>query len=241
MAEEQTRGEQLFGRTEKTEPEPEKKKPFRERIAGSLRDMRDLITKPVAKGSKPEAGIRKPAVSAPVMFSAQKIDLRLVNHVLIYVLIGLVVMTVYVIFRRRPDISSVTAAVSKIKFSEGEFKEIAAFQEISFYLDQIKKRDIFSIFQEKKAVVQPVEPPKPAEPPEPPPPPKVTIQEKSRNLTIMGISWGERPKAIIKNEGSGEIYFLNQGERIEGTDIDVKEILRDSVILSSDGDEMTLL
>jgi type II secretory pathway component PulC len=154
-------------------------------------------------------------------------------------LAGLICLTGYFAFGERSDISSVTAAVSKIKFQDIEEKVITSFQDLAFYLDQVQTRDIFNEFEEPKPpppVVKPVKPPPP-----PPPPPKVTIQEKAKNLKLMGISWGADPKVIIKNEGNQEVLFLEEGQKIEGTDIRVKEIKKDQVIISSEGDEMKLL
>lgn len=231
MAEDITRRERLPEQGKEAGPLPEGKKPLAGKVVGAFRAVRGLFAGPPAQKGGPPAGIEKPPA-----FSARRPDLKSVNRILMVILAGLVVLTVYVAFRRRPDIASVTAAVSRIKFQKAEAGEPAAFQPLPFYLDQIKTRDIFNPFEEAKAPVQPVEPPPP-----PPPPPKVTIQEKARNLKLIGISWGDTRRAIIRDERTQEVHFLREGDTIKGTEIGVKKILKTEVILSSDGDEMSML
>ena len=102
-------------------------------------------------------------------------------------------------------------------------------------IDQIKTRDIFSAFKEK------VEPPvtKPVEPKKPPP--KITIESKAKNLELIGISWGDNPKAMIKDTNTQNVQFVGVGEKIDGTDLEVTEILKSEVFLSSEGQEMSLM
>ena len=57
----------------------------------------------------------------------------------------------------------------------------------------------------------------------------------------MGVSWGIDRKVIIKNESTQEIYFLQEGQRIKGTDISVKKILKGEVVIASEDEEMKML
>lgn len=239
MPEDLTEKEQLF----KPEEEPKEPSPGGGSLKGSIVkafvDIRGLFTKSAEKTPKPAEEVKKPAVSMSSLFSARKIDLEFINKSLIFILIGLIFVVIYVTFRQRPDISSVMASVSRIKFTEVEPKEIKPFEQVSFYVDQMKTRDIFTVFEEKKEPVKVEEPPPPPPPP-PPSEPKVTIEEKARNLKLMGISWGERPKAIIRDERAQDMYFLREGETIKGTDVKIKTITSDSVIIISGEDEMTM-
>jgi type II secretory pathway component PulC len=146
----------------------------------------------------------------------------------------------YVSLREKPEISSVVAAISKIKLQEFESKKIEPFQEISYYKDEIKKRDIFNVFEEEKPA--PVEAAQPiVKAPEPPPVPVVPIEQKAKNIKLVGISWGDNPKVIIRDTSTQNVQFFGVGETIDGTDIKVEKILKNEVILSSEGQEMSLL
>jgi len=117
-------------------------------------------------------------------------------------------------------------------------KPITPFREIGYYLDQIKKRNIFTAYQEPKQA------PPPAvkeEPPPPPPEPKVPIEQKAKNLKLIGISWGDNPKAMIRDTGTQEVLFLSEGEKVQDTDLTIKQVTKDEVILTSEGQEMSLL
>jgi hypothetical protein len=247
MAEENSQGKELLGRAKKPlAAPPTGGGPGGRGLTGFFGEMRAIFTKFSGKDKKP-AGIVTPAAlrKSPLSqvleaFSLQKLDLKFINQILIVVLIGLVMVTCYVMFRKRPDATAVKAAVSKINFSEMEPAPTAAFQNVAYYLEQAETRDIFNVFFEEPepVVVVPVEP---EEPPEPPPPPKVPIEEKARNLKLIGISWGNDPKAIIQDQKTQEVHFVAEGELIQGTEVSVKEIKKDKVILFSEEDTMSLL
>ena len=211
MVENRTRGEQLFEQEKGGRPSSSGGNSLDGKTAGTFQGIRNFFSKPwIRAGSKPGAETKTASALPPGAFSAHKLDLKSINQVLSLILAGLIALIVYFAFGERPSISSVTAAVSKIKFQDLGDKTITSFQEPAFYLDQIKKRDIFNKFEKPKPP-----PPvmKPKELPPPPPPPKVTIQEKAKNLKLMGISWGSDPKAIIKNESTQEMYFLKEGQK----------------------------
>lgn len=249
MVEEKTRGEQLFGPARSVGGQTKDGRPLsgqggslQDRLMRTLLEARAFLVKPKTKEGnanevKPVAGVKKPLVVVPAGFGSRGLDLKLANQVLVCVLALLTVLTVYAAFRQRPDIASVTAAISKIKFQEFESKAVESFQPAASYLEQVKTRDIFDEYR-KKAIAPPVEVVKTEEPP---PAPKITIQDKVKNFKLIGISWRGVPKAIIRNEGSQEIFFLNGGDTIKDTDITIKEIMKTGVILSSVGEEMTLL
>ncbi len=219
------------------------------KLGSLVSNLRNVFKK--GKGSKPEDGSDssvKPAeggskgfvIPASINnFSFQKINLRTVNQVLSIILVSLFILLGYVISQEQPEVSSLTASVSKIKLMEVDVKPANAFGDIAIYLDQITKRDVFSIFKEEKEPVKVVEPVK-VEPP-PPPSPKVPIEEKARGLKLIGISWGENPKAIIRDESSQDMYFVREKEVIQGTELKIEKILKNEVVITSDGDEMSML
>jgi hypothetical protein len=200
-------------------------------------DILGVFFKPSAGNNDRPSGLKakKDDWNLTALLGAQKIDLRAINQGLAVLLAALIVLTGLVIFRRPKDVSAVTAAVSQITFDDPEETVITPFEQLPFYLDQVKKRDIFNEYKEY------VPPPPVAEPPPPPPPPKVTIQEKAKNLKLMGVSWGNDPKAMIMDTGTKETYFLTEGAKIKGTEITIKEIKKEEVIIESDGDKMKML
>ena len=230
------------------EQEPrEKVSPVR-KISLAFADIYGLVKKPKKTDdipapvgdSKQDSEGKKSAMILPLALSTQKINLKTVNQVLVFVLIGLLAAMFYVTFRKGPSISSVTAAVAKIKFLNFETKEITTFGKVTDYLEQIKKRDIFSEYEEEKPppVVVVVEEKLP-----PPPPliPKIPIEEKAKNLKLIGISWGKNPKAMIKDTTTQEVQFMSEGDTIKDTDLMIKKVLKEEVIITSEGEEMSML
>ncbi len=68
---------------------------------------------------------------------------------------------------------------------------------------------------------------------------KVSIlQEMVKDLKLVGISWSDKPDAIVEDEKMGKTYFIQLGSMIG--DIRVREILKDRVILRYEGEEVEL-
>lgn len=187
--------------------------------------------------SPPEVG--KSAVVKPTVLKAQKINLKIINQILVMVLFGLVILLFFVVLKEKPEVSSVVAAISKIKLPEVEPKQVVAFEKLSHYLGQIKKRDIFSVYVDKSKI--PVKIAEPVKVVEPPPIPIVPIEQKAKSIKLIGISWGARPKAMIRNTNNQSVQFVTVGEKIDDTDLEVKKILKNEVILISEGQEMSLM
>lgn len=246
MDEDKPKDEELIERISKEDASLKGEVAPKKGIGKAFSDMYRLFTKPKSKdgkgGGSSEAAqpAKKVTVLKPATFGNRKINLKVTNQVLVAILVGLTVLLLYVSLREKPEVSSVVAAIANIKLPEVEYKTITKFEELSFYLGQIKKRDIFSIFQEKKKEV-PVKVVEPVKAPEPPPVPVVPIEEKAKNIKLIGISWGENPKAMIKNTNTQNVQFGSIGEKIDETDLTIKKILKDEVILISEGQEMSLM
>ncbi len=75
------------------------------------------------------------------------------------------------------------------------------------------------------------------------PPVEITLSKAellSQELGLVGIGWSDDPDVMIKNVGTGKMYFLKSGQRIDGL-ITVEAIFPDRVILTyDDGKEMEL-
>jgi len=245
MAEDKIQEKDLINRTPKEETPSKEKISPKKKIGGAFSDMFHLFKKSKPEGDKSAGNaqsapdIKKTAITKSAMFNAQKINLKVINQALVAVLVGLVILIFYVSLREKPEISSVVAAISNIKLPEVESKVVVVFKELSHYLDEIKKRDIFSVFIEKKEV--PIEVVEPLKALEPPPVPVVPIEQKAKNIKLIGISWGENPKAMIRNINTQNVQFVSVGEKIDGTDLEVIKIFKSEVVLSSEGQEMSLM
>lgn len=237
MVENKTRGEQLFEAAKGRDPTTVIDNPLKGKFKGAIQSVRDLFLKPwIRSGAMTDGAKAKTPEALPLaVFSAQKLNLKSANQILVLILAGLVALTGYVAFGEKPNVASIATAISERKVQDIEGKTIEPFKKLSFYLKQIKKRNIFNEFEEPKP------PPPVIKPVEPPPPPKVTIEEKAKDLKLMGISWGSNPKVIIKDMKTQEVYFLKKGETIEGTEIIVEKILRGEVVISSDDEKMNML
>lgn len=118
-----------------------------------------------------------------------------------------------------------------VTFEAKNGKEIVTFaptlKQISEYLDNINKRNIFQPF-EKKAVEKATALPAEAN----------NIAAMAKDLKLVGISWLDSPasaSAMIEDTQTGITYFLKPGETIK--EMTIKTIYADRVILSYQGEE----
>jgi len=245
MVEENSRGEQSVGSSRATLGSPDQeKRSLKNSFIHAVRGWREMFAS--SKGrkdkdvtSKEGIGTKKISPALVEGFRFRGMNLKSINRILLLILISLMGANVYVALQQQPDPSAVIKMIAKIKFQEFVGAPIESFQDMSFYIDEVKKRDIFNKFQEKKEpvkVVKVVEPP----PPPPPPPPKITIEQRTKDIKLMGISWGDEPKVIIKNAQSQEVLFLIEGDFIKGTELKIKDIGKTEVIISYEEEEMKL-
>jgi len=66
-----------------------------------------------------------------------------INNVLIAVLCVVTVLVIHVAANRRPNIATLTSALSKTEMPQVSGREIEPFKEVSYYLKASGKRDIF--------------------------------------------------------------------------------------------------
>lgn len=64
------------------------------------------------------------------------------------------------------------------------------------------------------------------------------LSELTKNLKLVGISWGDQPDAIIENPELDKTYFVKKGYMID--DIKVYDVLKDRVILRYKGEEVEI-
>lgn len=128
----------------------------------------------------------------------------------------------------------------KMPFERPEFKGIGKadmFLEgsllkntVSYYLEQIRQRDIFRMGPEKGEGDAP-EPPEPAGP-------SGEIIEATGHLKLVGISWSGDPDAMVEDTKALKTFFVKRGQMIG--DVRVQAIFKDKVILQYRGEEVEL-
>lgn len=152
-----------------------------------------------------------------------------INKVLVVVLTMVLVFAVYSALRKRKDVALVETAARSITSPEEGKKKIEPLKELSFYLNAVRKRDVFRANAGAPAVenVQ-----KASE----------SLAKAAESLKLQGISWGAVPKAMIlvQNDKEGKMYFLVEGQAIGTTGLKVLEISR-SLVKISDGKEEAVL
>ena len=127
---------------------------------------------------------------------------------------------------RRLDIKQFTkkAAAQKVRSFQDDAKlEVRPFL---YYLEMVQRRDIFSPVKLISAE-NPQEETKKA------------LFALLQELKLVGISWGKEPEVIIEDKKDNKTYFLKTGDTISKFKISV--ILKDKVILESEGQKMELM
>jgi hypothetical protein len=162
-------------------------------------------------------------------FSLGKLDIKVVNRFL-----GL--MTVVLLFYflssflvsiinlgKVPDLESKTS-LGKI---ETVPPETSGFKKaVSYYLDKVRERDIFTMGLKADAAKAG----KPA--------PSAKDLEVVSNFKLVGISWSNDPDAMIEDSKALKTFFVKRGEMVG--DAKVQAIFKDKVVLSYNGQEIEL-
>ncbi len=208
-----------------------------------LEHLRQLLAKGIPlPGKKPgTAGpqslfaspIRVQGIDSVKQLLASGIDLDAVNKVLTGALVLLMVYAVTVAVYKKSSIGKLMQTISRIRFEKLDQQAVEPYQPVDYYLGQVRGRDIFNPAGEVKTQAMP-------EPLPPPEPPRPKLKEMVSGLSVVGIAWGEVPKAMIQNASTQEIYFLKKGDMIGKTEIKVKDIFRNKIIISGGQEEMEL-
>ena len=101
-------------------------------------------------------------------------------------------------------------------------------KDYSFYVDKILGRNIFTPYTPKKTVEAGVAP---------------KINEQAKDIRLSGISWDDKPSecfAIIEDVQAKITYFLKEGDALSRSNVVVKKILKDKVILGYQNEELEL-
>lgn len=132
------------------------------------------------------------------------------------------------------DVRRIVAAVSRLHVQPVQEK-IETIKPLDFYQREMAKRDIFQpylVARKKPVVVKAPHPPKkPVEP---------GLADLVRGFVLVGIAWGDRPEAMIKDGKTNETYFVRQGQRVGTSKVTVKSIHKDKVVVKYKDEEMEL-
>jgi len=153
-------------------------------------------------------------------------DLKVWNKVLaVLVTIAFIYLTADFIFHRL-DVSQIIKKVAKANVRD--FKEVPPpqTQPFLYYLEMVQRRDIFAPVR-FKTLENPDDEAKKA------------LAAQVKNYKLVGISWGESPQVIIEDGKDNKTYFLKAGDTIG--QFKVNSILKDKVILESDGQKLELM
>ncbi|MDD3345601.1 MAG: hypothetical protein PHO34_04150 [Candidatus Omnitrophica bacterium] len=126
---------------------------------------------------------------------------------------------------RRLDIKQFTRKVASEKgrsFSKNVNAEVKPFL---YYLEMVQRRDIFSPIKLRGAE-------------NPEDETKKALVEMSKDLKLVGISWGDTPEVIIEDTKANKTYFLKAGESVNK--FKITTILRDKVVLEAEGQKLEL-
>ena len=207
--------------------EPEGKKPD-----GWLRGVKHFISSIIPGFSEDKKGFDWKKL-IPENVKLPDLEPGVINRILAGALVVIVALVIYSSLSKRQDTTRITDAVSKIQIASVAGREkIEPLKEESFYLDQIKKRDIFHPPLKEKEPEAKIEQDV-----------SDSLKKATQNLKLQGISWGDTPKAMIlwQSDKEGKMYFLKAGQAIGSTGIKVKEVHRNKVIVGDDKGEMELL
>lgn len=186
------------------------------------------------KMSKPlfASPVRLPGIDSVKQILVGGIDLDAVNKILTGILVLLMVYGIIMAVGKESSIGKLMRGISRVRFEQSGPRAVAAYPPVDDYLGQVRARDIFNPLGEVRTQVMPE--------PLPPEPPRPGLKEMAGGLSVVGIAWGEDPKAMIQDAAAHEIYFLKKDEMIGKTEIQVKDIRRDKVVISYGEEEMEL-
>lgn len=145
------------------------------------------------------------------------------------VLIGLsIIVTLFIVFDfivGNRDVRGLYLIEKGLLPSELKADKIAESLPLSDYLDEIKRRDIFVSIEKEFPTYEEGE--------------EITLASLAESLVLVGILWSDVPQVMIEDTILNKTYILNEGDSINN--ILIKDILKDRVILSYQGEEMEMM
>lgn len=152
-------------------------------------------------------------------------NLKVLNKIFLALSILLLGYSIVDFVFARPDIKEVYARDWPVKKKRPQGETMAEERPFLHYLEMVRRRNIFSPIKLKEV--------------EKPELKKQRLEEMAKNLSLVGISWGPEPLAMIEDKQGQKTYFLKKGEMINKFKID--DISKDKVTLSFEGQSLELM
>lgn len=172
-------------------------------------------------------GGKLPSAALPISFGINEFNKILLAGVTLAAILFFVNLSGEIrLLKKKVDFS----AEAKVKTAETNENFLPQVKQISDYLSNIQRRNIFIPFEKKVVVLTPeaaVE--------------MQAISVVTKNLKLVGISWidsADSAQALIEDTQNGTTYFLRAGEKIN--DVTVKAIFADRIIFSYQGEELVV-
>lgn len=126
------------------------------------------------------------------------------------------------LFFFKPDIQHVYSRAAQASTTPAPSAAVASAPPVDSYLEAITRRDLFQ----------------PGGDPEAKPvnffaPPVAEVNEKLKEIQLVGIAWGTYPEAMLRDKKGGRTYFVKEADTFE--QILVKEIQKDRVVVEYKG------
>ena len=203
----------------------------RKKIKIDLRGIKGFFANLKPKAAVSNEQITAPSLALPIKF--QEIEPKAINKILIGILGFITILTINATVNKGHSIAKISTAISRIQIQAMKNKTIEAFKPLSSYMEEVKNRDIFTrLAVEAKAAtgsfwMRGGEA-------------QDKLKDMAKDLKLVGISWGNSPKAMIRSEKENNTYFLKQGQTIGMTGIELKTIFKNKVVINYQGSEMEL-
>lgn len=152
-------------------------------------------------------------------------NLKVLNKVFLVISLILLSYSIVEFVFVRSDIEAVFKKAKRPIKKEAEEKPLLEPRPFLHHLEMVRRRDIFSPIRLKEAEKPEVK--------------KKQLQEMAKDLSLVGISWGEEPLAMVEDKKANKTHFLKKGDMLDN--LKVEDVLKDRVILSFMGETMELM
>ncbi len=152
-------------------------------------------------------------------------NLKVLNKTFLIICIVLIGYSISDFISKGPDINEVYKKAQAVKYKELEEKPGIKPRPFLYYLEIVQRRNIFSPIRLKEAKKPEVD--------------KGQLSEMTKDLKLVGISWGKEPIVMIEDKKAKKTYFLKKDDVVNKFKID--EVLEDRVILSYEGQKIELM
>ena len=163
-------------------------------------------------------------------FTKSSYGVEQINFILKVLFVVVVIYTAYSIWEMARGIKKASHLIlAPDKASAETVAPTFSLQNISYYMEKIKGRNVFSPAQlvkkageEKTAVVTPN-----------------AEENPIKDLTLVGIAWSDDPEAMIEDKKSGRTFFVKRGQTLANS-FRIVAIFKDKAILNYEDKEYEL-